>query len=171
MAVYVDDVLRLDPTWGIIGASLRRPDTRNALARQDFLYTVVVRSGEATTTRVVGSILDILDASTQRDSLISAMTDPRVRIVSLTVTEKGYCHDPATGAIDPRHPDITHDLAHPEAPVSAPGLIVRALELRREAGVPPFTVLSCDNLPANGETTARIVSGFARLRNDALAIM
>lgn len=169
MAVYVDDVLATDPSWGIIGASLRRPDTRNALAPQDFLYTLAVRAGADMTTRIIGSILDVIDAASQRPELIAAMTDPRIRIVSLTVTEKGYCHDPATGALDPAHPDIVHDLAEPHAPVSAPGLIVRALQLRRAAGMPPFTVLCCDNLPANGETAARIVTGFAAMRDRELA--
>jgi fructuronate reductase len=128
-----------------------------------------VRSGSGATTRVIGSLLDVLDAATQRVDLLAVMADPRIRIVSLTVTEKGYCHDPATGALDPHHSDIRHDLAHPEAPVSAPGLIVRALEMRRAAGTAPFTVLCCDNLPANGETTARIVIGFAALRDKELA--
>lgn len=169
MAAYVDDVLLTDPSWGIIGASLRRSNTRRALAPQDFLYTLVVRSGSGTTTRVIGSLLDVLDAATQRADLLAVMADPRIRIVSLTVTEKGYCHDPATGALDPHHPDILHDLAHPEAPVSAPGLIVQALQMRRAAGTAPFTVLCCDNLPANGETTARIVTGFAALRDRELA--
>lgn len=169
LAVYIDDVLGTDPSWGILGASLRRPDTRQALAPQDFLYTLAVRSGSGTSTRVIGSILDILDATTRRDELIAAMADPRIRIVSLTVTEKGYCHDPATGALDPNHPDVLHDLAHPSAPISAPGLIVRALEMRRGAGIAPFAVLSCDNLPANGETTARVVTALAALRDPSLA--
>lgn len=169
MAVYVDDLLRADPSWGIVGASLKRPDTRDALAPQDFLYTLVVRGSSGTTTRVVGSLLDVLEARTQRNTLMTAMVDPRTRIVSLTVTEKGYCHDPATGALDARHPDIIHDLAHPEAPISAPGLIVRALELRRRARIAPFAVLCCDNLPANGKTTACIVTDFAALRGAGLA--
>jgi fructuronate reductase len=169
LAVYVDDVLRTDPSWGIIGASLRRSDTRKALAPQDFLYTLAVRSGSGTAIRVIGSLLDVLDAAAQRAELIAAMADPRIRIVSLTVTEKGYCHDPATGALDLHHPDVLHDLAHPESPVSAPGLIVRALEMRRAADVAPFTVLCCDNLPANGETTARIVTALAALRDKRLA--
>jgi fructuronate reductase len=169
MAEYIDNVLSIDPSWGIIGASLRRPDTRNALSPQDCLYTQLVRSEAGTKTRVIGSLLDMLDATTQRTALIHAMADPRIRIVSLTVTEKGYCHDPATGELDSGHPDIRHDLAHPDEPVSAPGLLVRALELRCNAGREPFTILCCDNLPANGETTARIVTAFARLRSDALA--
>ncbi|MEX0957521.1 MAG: mannitol dehydrogenase family protein [Rhizobiaceae bacterium] len=169
IAVYVDDILATDPSWGITGVSLRRPDTREALAPQDFLYTVAVRSGSGVETRIIGSLLDVLDATTQRDEILAAMADPQIRIVSLTVTEKGYCHDPATGALDAAHPDIVHDIAHPDAPVSAPGLIVRALELRRMAGTAPFTVLCCDNLPSNGQTAARVVTGVAQLRNADLA--
>jgi fructuronate reductase len=169
MAVYVDDVLRQENAWGIIGASLRRSTTRDALAPQGFLYTLGVQSSAGLATRVIGSILEVLDAATQQRALIAAMADPAIRIVSLTVTEKGYCHDPATGALDPSHPYVIHDLAHPAAPVTAPGLIVQALEARRAKGVAPFTVLCCDNLPENGKTTQRIVAGFARLRDERLA--
>ncbi|MFT3671350.1 mannitol dehydrogenase family protein [Aestuariivirga sp.] len=168
VAAYVDSVLSQDPSWGIIGVSLRRPDTRAALLDQDFLYTLAIRSAEGTRTRFIGSLLDVLDANTQREAVLAAMADPGVRIVSLTVTEKGYCHDPATGELDATQPDVRHDLDHPESPVSAPGLIVRALELRKAKGIPPFTVLSCDNLPANGHTTRRIVTRFASLRNAEL---
>jgi len=167
-AVYVDDTLTLDPSWGIVGASLRRPDTRNALAPQDFLYTLVVRDGSGASARVIGSLLDVLDAETQRDALIRTLADPCIRIASLTMTEKGYCHDAATGALDDRHPEIVHDLEHPEAPVSGPGLLVRALDLRRAAGFAPFSVLSCDNLPANGSTARGIVAAFAALRGHGL---
>ena len=169
LAAYVDGLLEADPSWGIIGASLRSPGTRAALAPQDFLYTLAERNAEGTRTRVIGALLDVLDAGAQREALLAAMADPRIRIVSLTVTEKGYCHDPATGALDPSHPDIVHDLAHPDRPASAPGLLVRALELRRAGGTPPFTVLCCDNLPANGETAAYVVAGFAALRDADLA--
>jgi len=169
MAVYVDDLLPRDPRWGIIGASLRRPDTRDALAPQDCLYTVAIRDASGTTNRVIGSILDILDAGTQRDELIAYLADPRIRIVSLTVTEKGYCHDPATGRLDPSHPDIVHDLANPKAPVSAPGLIVLATSLRRALGLEPLTVMSCDNLPSNGKTARRIVTALAAFHDADLA--
>ncbi len=169
VAAYVDDILAFDPQWGIVGASLRRPDTRDALAPQDFLYSHLTRSGDGTRARIIGSVLDILDANTQRAGLLAAMTDPAIRIVSLTVTEKGYCHDPATGALDETHPDVQHDLKSPEAPVSVPGLLLRALELRRAQNIPPFTVLCCDNLPANGQTVNRIVTRFAELRDRSLA--
>lgn len=169
MAVYVDRVLCSDPAWGIVGASLRRSATRDALAPQDFVYTLAVQSTAGLQTQVIGSILDILDAATQLRQLITAMTEPATRIVSLTVTEKGYCHDPATGELDHRHPYVLHDLSHPAAPVTAPGLIVHALEVRRAKGIAPFTVLCCDNLPENGATVERIVTGFARLRDKDLA--
>jgi len=169
MAVYVEQLLATDPHWGIVGASLRRPDTKEALAPQDGLYTVAVRDASGTRCEVIGSIVRLLDANTERDELIATMADPQIRIVSLTVTEKGYCHDPATGELDETHPDIVHDLAHPEAPISAPGLIVAALERRRQGAVAPFSVMSCDNLPSNGKTVARIVTRSAQLRSPALA--
>jgi fructuronate reductase len=168
MAVYVDDLLAGHPDWAIVGASLRRPDTKEALVPQDFLYTVAVRDASGTACRVIGSVIDVLDANTQREELLALMAHPQIRIVSLTVTEKGYCHDPATGALDEDHPDILHDLDNPRDPVSAPGLIVEALERRRLAGVAPFTVMSCDNLPSNGETTKRIITRFADLRSSEL---
>jgi fructuronate reductase len=168
MAVYVDSLLASHPDWGIVGASLRRPDTRDALAPQDCLYTLAARGATGTACRVIGSVVDIIDANAQRDELLALMADPKIRIVSLTVTEKGYCHDPATGELDPKHPDIVHDLAHPEMPVSAPGIIVAALERRRMAGVAPFTVMSCDNLPSNGNTCGRIITRFAELRSPEL---
>ncbi|NMM43647.1 mannitol dehydrogenase family protein [Rhodospirillaceae bacterium KN72] len=169
MAAYIDDLLGADPNWGIIGASLKRPDTRDALAPQDFLYTLVMRGGSETRYRIVGALLDILHAGSHRRNLLRWMTDPAIRIVSLTVTEKGYCHDPATGRLSFDHPDIIHDLAAPDNPVSAPGLVARALDLRRAAGIVPFTVLSCDNLPENGRTTAAIVTEFAARRDEKLA--
>lgn len=165
MAVYVDDLLGEDPSWGIVGASLRRPDTKEALKPQDGLYTIAVRDAAGTHPRVIGSILSVMDANTERDELLALMASPEIRIVSLTVTEKGYCHDPATGELDQKHPDIVHDLANPTAPKSAPGMLVEALARRKAAGAAPFTVMSCDNLPSNGETAKRIVTRFAALRD------
>ncbi|WDR02286.1 mannitol dehydrogenase family protein [Devosia algicola] len=163
MAVYLDDLLKDNADWAIIGASLRRPDTKQALGPQDCLYTVAVRDASGTKPRVIGSIVDIIDANVERERLLETMASPNIRIVSLTITEKGYCHDPATGELDAKHPDIVHDLANPENARSAPGLIVAALARRRAADVAPFTVMSCDNLPSNGVTCQRIVSRFASL--------
>lgn len=168
-AVTLDDILTTDPQWGIVGASLRRADMRDALAPQDDLYTVAVRSGEGTALRVVGSIRQILVAPEDPETLLKAMCEPAIRIVSLTVTEKGYCHDPATGDLNPDHPDVKADLQNPRAPTSAPGLLVEALRRRREAKIVPFTVMPCDNLPANGPTVQRIMAQYAALLDDGLA--
>lgn len=168
-AVYMDDVLAAGETgWGVIGASLRSPDVRDALAPQDWLYTLALRSGEGMQLRVIGAIQTMLVAPEDPGRLIARMADPAIRILSLTVTEKGYCHHPASGALDEAHPDIRHDLANPEAPRSAPGLLAAALALRKAAGLAPFTVLSCDNLPANGRTVKRVLSRFAALRDPEL---
>lgn len=168
-AVVIDDCLAAGATgWGIIGASLRSPDTRDALAPQDHLYTVAVRSAEGTEHRVVGALLDSVVARENPAQLVDGMADPAIRIVSLTVTEKGYCHTPQTGDLDERHPDIVHDLDNFDAPRSAPGFIVAALARRRALGAPPFTVLCCDNLAANGHTVQRIVTQFAALRSKDL---
>jgi fructuronate reductase len=168
-AVVIDDCLAAGATsWGIVGASLRSPDTRDALAPQDHLYTVAVRAAEGTEHRVIGALLDSVVARENPSRLVERMADPATRIVSLTVTEKGYCHTPQTGDLDERHPDVVHDLNNFEAPRSAPGFIVAALARRRAQGLSPFTVLCCDNLAANGHTVQRIVTQFAALRSREL---
>ncbi|KRR22859.1 mannitol dehydrogenase [Bradyrhizobium lablabi] len=169
-AVVIDDLLAggaMD--WGIVGASLRSPATRDALAPQDCLYTLAVRSGTGTEHRIIGSVLANEVAPEKPGHLIARMANPATRIVSLTVTEKGYCHTPQTGDLDEHHPDIVHDLQNPGTPRSAIGFLVAALARRRIAGGAPFTVLSCDNLSANGHTVGRIVTQFAALRSRNLA--
>jgi fructuronate reductase len=160
-AVVVDDLLERDPSWGIVGASLRRPDTKEALAPQDGLYGVLVKDGDKRDLRVIGSVLSVIDAPREKAALMARMSDPATRIVSLTVTEKGYCYNAATGGLDMTHPDIAADLRHPDDPSTAAGLITVALRRRRDAGVAPFTVLSCDNLPHNGAVAARVFTEYA----------
>lgn len=168
-AVYTDAVLAVgDNRWGILGASLRSPDTRNALAPQDGLYTLAVRDADGERLGVVGSVTRLLVAPEDPETLIAAMAAPATRIVSLTVTEKGYCHQPATGELDEDHPDVRHDLAQPGAPRSALGFIVEALNRRRSASMAPFTALCCDNLPHNGQTLRGVLTRFATLRDPDL---
>ncbi|WP_296578093.1 mannitol dehydrogenase family protein [Xanthobacter sp.] len=168
-AAYLDAILGRGHTgWAICGASLRSPDTSAALDPQDGLYTLAERSGAGDKLRVIGSLRRLLVAPRDPEALLAAMCDPRVRIVTLTVTEKGYCHDPASGTLDEAHPDIRADLSRPHRPVSAPGYLVEALARRRAAGIAPFTVLTCDNLPANGKTVARVTARLAALRDDDL---
>jgi fructuronate reductase len=167
---FTEDVLDGEAgPWGIVGASLKRPDQRDRLAPQDFLYTAIERDGAGDRARILGCLVDVLVAPEDPARLLRAMADPAIRIVSLTITEKGYDHDPATGRLDAAHPEIRHDLDQPGRPVSAVGFLVEALRLRRDAGAAPFTVLCCDNLPANGRVVSQLVLDMAALRDDALA--
>ena len=169
LAAYTDALLAIAPgDWGIIGASLQNPGQRDRLAPQDGLYTAIQRDGGKTGVRIIGCVLDILVAPEDPAALIAAMARATTHIVSLTVTEKGYCHDPATGRLDQHHPDIRHDLDHPGAPRSAIGLIVAALRARRASGLAPFTVVCCDNLPHNGRLVAGLVGDFAARHDDRL---
>jgi fructuronate reductase len=156
-----------DLRWGTVGVSLRAADTRDALRPQAGLYTLALRdaAGDGSPRemlQVVGNLLDVLVAPEDPQAVLERIAHPDTRIVSLTITEKGYHHDPATGALRLDAPDIVHDIAHPEAPRTMPGFVVHALALRRSRGLAPLTVLSCDNLPANGDTTRGIVLAFAR---------
>lgn len=160
-AVVIDDVLERDASWGIVGASLRRPDTKEALEPQDGLYTLLIKDGDRRAPRIVGSVLSVFDAPTEKEALLARMANPVTRIVSLTVTEKGYCYNAATGGLDTAHPDVVADLRSPRNPASAAGIVVEALRRRMEAGVAPFTVLSCDNLPHNGQVAGRVFTEFA----------
>jgi fructuronate reductase len=168
-AMYTDAALAAgDKRWGIVGASLRSPTVRDQLRPQDWLYTVALRDASGEALQVIGSIQDVLVAPEDPEALLRALCDPAVKVVTLTVTEKGYCHDPATAALDETHPDIVHDLANPARPRSAPGFLVEALRRRREAQAHAFTVVSCDNLPHNGRTVGGIVARLAALRDPAL---
>lgn len=167
--VYIADAMQASGgDWGIVGVSLRSPDTRDALKPQDWAYTSVTLAPDGPQTRVIDVLNDVLVAPEDPEAVLSAMADPGVKIVSLTVTEKGYCHNPATGALNPDHPDIRHDLTR-DLPRSAPGYIVRALQRRHAAGLPPFTVLTCDNLPHNGALVRGVVLDLARRIDPALA--
>jgi fructuronate reductase len=168
-AVYTDDVLVRDPRWGICGVSLKTPRAIEPLAAQDGLYTVLTKGSEGTSARVIGSVREALFAGADRAGLISRFADPRIAIVTATVTEKGYCHDPATGALNVAHPDIVHDVAHPDAPVSAVGILVAGLAARQRAGAGRLTFVCCDNLPHNGRIVEGLVAEFARGRDPALA--
>ena len=169
-AVYCDDALAIEHAdWGICGVSLRSADVRDRLVPQDGLYTAVEKSPAGTRRRVIGSVREVLFLGDERDAVRTRLIEPETRIVSLTITEKGYCHDPATGKLNHAHPAIAHDLAHPHQPQSAIGLIASALDARRLAHGRAFTVLCCDNLPHNGALVRGLVLAFAEMRDPALA--
>ncbi len=160
-AVYTDDCLNDgESSWAIHGASLRSPETRDALAPQNGLYTVVERDGAEERARIIGALKELSVAPEDPSALVARMADPAVRIVTSTVTEKAYLRD-ASGNLDLSSPDVVHDLRHPDQPRTVHGFIAAALAARRKAGVAPFTVLCCDNLPANGETVRKLSLQFA----------
>ena len=168
-AVYTDDAIQAgDRRWGTVGASLRAADTRDALLPQDWLYSVTELDHSVERLRVVGSLQDLQVAPENPNALMQVLCKPSVKIVSLTVTEKGYCHDPATGELNEGHADIRHDLTRLDAPKSAPGFITRAIALRRAQGTTPFTVLCCDNLPSNGHVVRRVIARLGTLQDPEL---
>lgn len=168
-AIYIQEAMaKSGGDWGVLGISLKRPDVRDALQPQDCLYHALELRPHGPTVQTVTSITCVLVAPEDPGAVLAWMVDPAVRIVSLTVTEKGYCHEPATGRLNLEHPDIAHDLTA-APPRSAVGFLVRALDLRRHGGVRPFTVLSCDNLPNNGALLRGLTLDFAQRIDPALA--
>jgi fructuronate reductase/mannitol 2-dehydrogenase len=170
-AVYLDELaargISLD--WGVVGAGLHGREMKQALAQQDHLYTVVERGADHEQARVVGAMTDYIYAPEESNRLRATLADPRVRIVSLTITGNGYHLDPNTGELDDKCPEVVGDLRSPEHFTTAIAYLVDALDARRRGGIQPFTVLSCDNIPENGPAARRAVVGFAELRDPALA--
>ncbi len=174
-ALYIDRCLHLagQSDWGIVGIGLSDTPAGRAKAAafraQDNLYTVTEYDVDGTgSTRVIGAMVGYLHAPTDPEAVLAQLADPRIRIVSLTITEGGYQIDERTGDLDLDHPDIAADLTNP-LPRNVYGYLTQALRRRRAAGVPPFTVVSCDNLRGNGDTTRRGLLGFARAKDPALA--
>lgn len=171
-AVYAD-ILAAEhgSDWGytevnLIGGEQQIVDLNN----QHNLFTVAEMSADAWTARVVGVVKRALHAQVDGlETVLAAMCEPQVAIVSMTITEKGYCHSPATGQLMLDHPFISADLQNPHQPKSAPGVIVEALARRKAAGLPPFTVMSCDNMPENGHVTRNVIGTYARALDAELA--
>lgn len=171
-AVYLDDLFNLgrDHDWAIVGAGVMAFDARmrDLLVGQDFLTTVVEQEAEHSAARVTGPMIDFL-APGDRAGILARLSEPAIRIVSLTITEGGYFIDPATGRFNPEHPAIAADARSPGDPQTVFGLIVEGLRLRRDAGAGPFTVMSCDNIPHNGAVARNAVIGLANLTDAGLA--
>ncbi|KPP87922.1 MAG: mannitol 2-dehydrogenase MltK [Rhodobacteraceae bacterium HLUCCA08] len=157
--------------WAIIGAGVRPRDAamRDRLLAQDCLTTLIELDPDGRSAEVVGAMIDFIPIEEGNAALIDRMADPRIRIVSLTVTEGGYFIDPVTKAFDTTHPDVLHDAANPDRPRTAFGAMVAALRRRRDAGAGPFTGQSCDNLQGNGTILRQTVVSLARLSDPALA--
>ena len=174
MARYTHDLMGVRPDclgWGIAGAGILPADRRmqEALLPQDCLYTLVERQDEREYATVIGSIRKVIFAGRSSRAVLDAIANRDIRIVSLTVTAHGYCLNPATKQLDASHPSIVHDLAHPEQPSSAIGILVESLRRRSVDGLPAFTALSCDNIQHNGRVLRDAVLSLARLRDPRLA--
>lgn len=172
-AMYVDALMNQGEAlnWGIVGVGVMPGDKRmqQALAAQDYLYTLVVKHPDGEyQPRVIGSMVNYLFAPEDPEAVIEAMADPAIKIVSLTVTEGGYNVHPVTGEFNLDAPPVRDDLAHPERPSTSFGLVVEALVRRRARGIAPFTVMSCDNIQGNGNVAKRMFSAYARARSAAL---
>jgi fructuronate reductase len=159
-AVYTDAVLADDPRWGIVGVSLQSADVRDRLQPQDGLYSVLERGAAGTQARVIGAVSRALFLVEDRDEVLRVFAAPATQVVTLTVTEKGYCHDPATRRLLAEHPGLAHDYADPGRPETTIGLVAAGLAAHERAGGGPITVLCCDNLPANGHTVAALVREY-----------
>jgi mannitol 2-dehydrogenase len=173
-AMYLDRLMNdgqaLD--WGICGVGVLPQDRRmhEVMQAQDCLYTLVIKHPDGTLEpRVIGSIIDYLFAPDDPEAVLSRMTDPATRIVSLTITEGGYHLHQVTGELDASDPGLAADLLPGATPVSVFGFIIEALDRRRAAEVAPFTVMSCDNIPGNGHVAKKMLTSFARLKDPELA--
>jgi mannitol 2-dehydrogenase len=167
--VYNDDLLQKsgESEWGLCGIGLLPVDSRirEVLRSQDFLYTVVERSAAGDKARVIGSIQNFLHAPNDPNSVLEKLASPDTHIVSLTITEGGYYMHQGTGKFDAANPDIQRDLAHPHDPKCAFGYLAEALERRRDRGLAPFTIMSCDNLQGNGDIAKKMLLAFIELRD------
>lgn len=167
-AVVFDDALNAgDLRWGIVAASLRSPSVRDQMVPQDGFYTMLVRDGSAEQARIIGAVQDVIVAHQDPQALIAALAAPDTHIVTLTITEKGYKLDPATGALIEDDPQLAADIVSLDSPQTAPGYLVAALARRMATGLAPFTAISCDNLPHKGTRLRNAVLALAR-RHDAM---
>lgn len=161
--------LGVDLDWAIIGGGIKSYDQimRDKLSAQNWLSTVVELNEDNIKAQICGSMIDFVDIQAQ--SLVERMSQASTRIVSLTITEGGYFIDPDSGLFDTEHAEIKADIAQPNDPSTVFGIIIKALENRRKNGIKPFTVLSCDNIPHNGDVTKNTLLGLAQAINPALA--
>ena len=160
--IYTENILNRDGgDWGIIGVSLRSAAIRDKLMPQDNLYTVIEKNLSGDNARIIGAIRAILVAPENPEKILSVMSGNACKIISLTITEKGYCCNPATGNLDIYHPDIIHDLKNLSKPRSALGFLVASLGIRKTNNTCMPTIVCCDNLPHNGDRLSKLVIEFA----------
>ena len=171
-AIFTDDMLeaRMAPL-GVAGINIRPPRLTDSLGAQDGLYTATLRQGDRAETRVIGSIRRVIDVETATalDDAVAAIAAPEIDVVTMTLTEKGYCHVPATGRLDETNADMQADATDDAVPRTALGLLARALDRRRAQHGAGLTLISCDNIPGNGGILKSVLTDFVRRRSPDLA--
>ncbi|WP_425097668.1 mannitol dehydrogenase family protein [Tropicibacter sp. S64] len=170
-ATYLDSLMAMGEAqdWALVGAGVFEGEKRgrDILMAQDWLTTLVEQEANKSEARVLGSMIDFIEPA-NAPATIARMTEADIRIVSMTITEGGYFLD-AKDNFDPKHPSIAHDAENPDSPKTVFGMILCALKARRDAGLAPFTIMCCDNIPHNGAVTRRTLTGLARLTDSAFA--
>ncbi len=172
--MYLNTLFNMEgkSNFGVIGVGLLANDKEICadLKSQDCLYTLLERENEKVNVKIIGAMLDIIHAPSEPKRVLEALTSKDTKIVSLTVTEKGYPYNQVTDSFESNHPDIIYALENPHNPKTMVGFIIEALALRKEKGIGAFTVLSCDNIPQNGKIAQEIIVSAAKLRDKDLGI-
>lgn len=173
-AMYLDRLMNdgLAMDWGICGVGVMPSDRAmaDALGPQDGLYTLVVKHADGRLEpHVVGSIVDFRYAPDDPEAVLDVLCAEQTRIVSLTITEGGYSINQVTHEFVADDPAIVADLRPDALPATVFGFVVEALRRRRRRGSPPFTIMSCDNIPSNGVVARETFTAFARLKDPDLA--
>jgi fructuronate reductase len=168
-AEFTDDLLseQVD-RWGVVGINIREPVLADTLGQQDGLYTRLLRQDDRIDARVIGCMIRTVDSQASPAPALEVLASADIDVVTMTVTEKGYCHKPAISELDLTLPDVLHDLGEPTEPRTVPGLLARALELRMQSHGRPLTMISCDNIPSNGAILKQVVGVMAEERSDSL---
>ncbi|WP_104053321.1 MULTISPECIES: mannitol dehydrogenase family protein [unclassified Arthrobacter] len=172
-AMYVDRLMNDGGArdWAICGVGVLPGDSamKTVMDAQDCLYTLVLKNPDGTREgRVIGSIIEYLLAPEDPEAVIEKMAAPGTRIVSLTITEGGYNFHHVTGEFNAANPAVAADLQPGAVPTTVFGLVCAALQRRRDRGLPPFTVMSCDNIQGNGDVARKMFTAFASLRDPEL---
>ena len=173
LAYYLHQLKKDSNTpWNITGVGLREADAKlhDIFKTQDHLYTLIVKHPDGKIEpEIIGSIIDFKMGTTDPEPVIAQMAHANTKIVSLTITEGGYNFNPTTGEFNFDNPDIQHELRHPHDPITVYGFLCAALERRYDAGLPAFTIMSCDNIEHNGDMARKMLLTFAEAQDTDLA--
>jgi fructuronate reductase len=168
-ALYTQEAIAVHPgAWGICGVIPRSPDVRPSLLPQDNLYTLVERTADGVTARIIGTEREVLYAPAEPEAVTARIAAPTTKVVTLTITEKGYCLDPASGRLNEAHSEIVHDLTDAGTPLTAIGQLARGLAARRQQHGGKLTILSCDNIMENGHAIDHALTRFLELADREL---